>query len=166
MKMNALWLGMALPLAALAQSVEIKTDRESSVYTCGEPASFSVLVLGKDKQPVKEGQLRVTLTNFGTQQVASATVDLAKSNPATCAGTLRAPGFLKCTAYVKVGTNDCRGLCGAAYEPEKIRAGSERPADFDAFWTRPSRSSTPRCRRSRAWSGSTSSAPTSTRPSG
>jgi cephalosporin-C deacetylase-like acetyl esterase len=29
---------------------------------------------------------------------------------------------------------DYRGLFGAAYEPEKIRAGSERPADFDAFW--------------------------------
>ena len=134
--MKRMMVGMCtlLPLLAPAQSVEIKADRESFVYACGEPATFSVLVLGKDKQPVRQGQLRVTLTNFGTQQIASATIDLSKSNPATCAGTLREPGFLKCTAYVKVGTNDCRGVCGAAVEPEKIRAGSERPADFDAFW--------------------------------
>ena len=134
MKRMALWLGMALPLLALAQSVEIKADRESYVYACGDPASFTIQVLGEDKQPVKAGQLRVSLTNFGTQQVASATFDLAKANPVTCAGTLREPGFLKCSASVKIGANDCRRLAGVAYEPEKIKAGCERPADFDAFW--------------------------------
>ena len=123
----------ALPLLALAQSVEITADRESYVYACGEPAAFSIRVLGKDNQPVKEGQLRVTLTNFGTQQVAGATFDLSKANPVTSTGTLREPGFLKCTATVKLD-KDYKGLAGAAYEPEKIGAGSERPADFDAFW--------------------------------
>lgn len=122
-----------LPVLAWAQSVEVKADRDTYVYACGEPATFSIQVLGKDKKPVKEGQLRVTLTNFGTQQVANAVFDLSKANPVTCAGTLREAGFLKCAAFVKLD-REYRGLGGVAYDPEKITAGSERPADFDAFW--------------------------------
>jgi cephalosporin-C deacetylase-like acetyl esterase len=121
------------PLLALAQSVEITADRTNAVYACNETATFSVCVLGADKRPVRSGQLRVALSNFGTQQVANAVIDLAQGNPATCAGTLREPGFLKCVATVKLD-KEVRGVFGAAYEPEKITAGSERPADFDAFW--------------------------------
>ena len=124
---------LALPLLALAQSVTIKADRESYVYVCGEPATFSIQVLDKNNQPVKSGQLNVTLTNFGTQQVASAAFDLATANPVTSRGTLREPGFLKCTATVNLDKG-YRGVSGVAYEPEKITAGSARPADFDAFW--------------------------------
>ena len=124
---------LLLPLLAVAQSVEVKADRDSHVYACGEPAAFSIRVLGKDKQPVTAGQLRVSLTNFGTQQVANATFDLAQANPVTCSGTLREPGFLKCTANIRLD-HDVKGLAGAAYEPEKIAPGSARPADFDAFW--------------------------------
>ncbi len=126
-------LGMALPVLAWAQAVDVRADRESHVYACGEPATFTVRVSGADRQPVTSGQLRVTLTNFGTQQVAHAVFDLAKANPVTCAGTLREPGFLKCTAVATLG-KEIKGLSGAAYEPEKIVAGSARPADFDAFW--------------------------------
>ncbi len=122
-----------LPLLALAQSVEITTDHTNAVYACGEPATFAIWVLGADKKPVKEGLLRVTLTNFGTQQVDTAILNLAAANPASCSGTLRRPGFLKCTATVRLD-KEYKGLYGAAYEPEKIKAGSERPADFDAFW--------------------------------
>ena len=123
---------LLLPLLAMAQSVEIKADRDSHVYACGEPAAFSIRVLGKDKQPVTAGQLRVSLTNFGPQQVANATFDLAQANPVTCSGTLREPGFLKCTAAIRL-EQDGRGLAGAAYEPEKIAPGSARPGDADAI---------------------------------
>ncbi len=133
MKKTTMTVIMALPVLALAQSVAIKADRESYVYACGDPAAFSIQVLDKDNQPVKAGQLRVTLTNFGTQQIANATFDLAKANPAICKGTLQEPGFLKCMASVKLD-KDYRGISGVAYDPEKITAGSLRPADFDAFW--------------------------------
>jgi len=124
---------LTLPLLALAQSVEVKADRDSYVYACGEPATFSIHVLDKDKQPVKHGQLRVVLTNFGTQQLSNVTFDLATANPVTSSGTLHEPGFLKCTATLQLDKG-YRGLSGAAYEPEKITAGSARPADFDVFW--------------------------------
>jgi len=116
-----------------AQSVEVTADRPSHVYACGEPATFIIRVLGGDKQPVKSGQLHVTLTNFGTQHIAGVTFDLSKTCPLTCTGTMRDPGFMKCTATIKLD-KDYRGLSGVAYDPEKITAGSARPVDFDAFW--------------------------------
>jgi cephalosporin-C deacetylase-like acetyl esterase len=122
-----------MPLWVAAQSVEISVDRETAVYACGEQAAFTVRVLDEGGQPVKQGTLTVSLTNFGTQQVARATFDLAAANPVTCRGTLDVPGFLKCDAAAKFG-KEVRGTFGVAYAPDKIRAGSERPADFDAFW--------------------------------
>ena len=124
---------LLLPVWVTAQSVEIKADRESYVYSCGEPALFSIRVLGKDHLPVKSGQLAVTLTNFGTQHVAQASFDLAQANPVTCTGTLREPGFLRCVANARLDKTYTR-LSGVAYDPERITAGSPRPADFDAFW--------------------------------
>lgn len=123
----------ALPLAALAQSVEIAADRASAVYACGERVTFTVRALGADKQLLSTGRLSVAVSNFGAQSLASATFDLSKGNPVTIAGALGEPGFVKCVGAVKLD-KEVRGVCGAAVEPEKIRAGSERPADFDAFW--------------------------------
>lgn len=133
MKRMALMWGVALPLLALAQSVEISADRAEAVYACGETATFTVRALGADGQLLKAGRVNVALSNFGPQSVTNAAFDLEAGNPVTCSGTLREPGFLKCVATAKLG-KEVRGVCGAAYEPGKIAAGSERPADFDAFW--------------------------------
>jgi cephalosporin-C deacetylase-like acetyl esterase len=133
MKVSLVSLLAALPLFVWAQSVEVRADRDAHVYGCGENAAFTVRVLGADKQPLSSGTVLVTLTNFGTQQVASAVFNLAEANPVTCSGTLHEPGFLKCTAVANLD-KEVKGLSGAAYEPEKITAGSARPADFDAFW--------------------------------
>ncbi len=134
--MKKLLLGLCalLPALALAQSVEIVADHSNAVYACGAPATFTVRVVGADQQSVKAGHLAVNLSNFGPQVITNAVFDLAKGNPVTCTGKLAQPGILKCVASVKIGTNNCRNVFGAAYSPEKIVAGSQRPADFDAFW--------------------------------
>ena len=134
MNVKLMALGLLVPVFAWAQTVEVRADRDSHVYRCGEPTTFTVRVVDKDNQPLTAGQLSVVLSNFGTQQVAYAAFDLAKANPVTCTGTLHEPGFLKCTAVVKLDKAQVRGVSGAAYEPEKIVAGSPRPADFDAYW--------------------------------
>lgn len=133
MKRMPVTLFALLPLLALAQSVEITSDRTNALYACGERATFTVCVLNTNRQPATSGRVTVALSNFGPQVITNAVFDLTAGNPVTCSGTLREPGFLKCVASTKVGA-DLRGVFGVAYEPEKIRAGSERPADFDAFW--------------------------------
>lgn len=122
-----------VPALVLAQSVAITTDHTNAVYVCGQPATFTARVLGADQQLLKTGRLAVSLSNFGPQILTNATFDLAQGNPVTCTGTLNRPGLLKCVASIKLD-KDYRGVYGAAYEPEKIVAGSPRPADFDAFW--------------------------------
>ncbi len=134
MKKLIVGLVAMLPVLALAQSVEIVTDHANAVYACGVPATFTVRVVGADQQPVKAGRLTVNLSNFGPQVITNATFDLAQGNPVTCTGKLEQPGILKCVASIKLGTNNCRSVFGVAVRPEKIVAGSERPADFDAFW--------------------------------
>jgi cephalosporin-C deacetylase-like acetyl esterase len=134
--MKKLMVGLValLPVLALAQSVEIVTDHSNAVYACGVPATFTVRVLDADKQPAKAGHLTANLSNFGPQVITNGVFDLAKGNPVTCTGALEKPGMLKCVASIKLDTNNCRAVFGAAYDPEKIVAGSQRPADFDAFW--------------------------------
>lgn len=122
-----------VPLMAIAQSIEIISDHTNAVYKCGESATFAISVLGADKQPVKSGSVTVMVNNFGSKVVTNATFDLSAGNPAKIAAALNEPGFLKCTASAKMD-KDYRSVFGVAYEPEKITAGSERPADFDAFW--------------------------------
>lgn len=122
-----------LPVLAVAQSVEIAVDHADAVYACGVPARFTVRVLGADKRLATSGRLDVAVNNFGQQVLTNAVFDLAAGNPVSLSGALRVPGFLKCVATAKIG-KDVRGVYGAAVEPEKIEAGSARPADFDAFW--------------------------------
>ena len=59
-----------LPLYVLVQSIDVRADRDSHVYRCGEEATFTVCVLGEDKQAATSGEVRMTFTNLGTQQVA------------------------------------------------------------------------------------------------
>lgn len=133
--MKKLLLGLCalVPAFAPAQSIVITTDHTNAVYACGRPATFTLRVLGADAQPVKAGRLTVNLSNFGPQLITNEVFDLAQGNPVRCSGALDQPGILKCVATVKLD-KDLRGVSGAAYDPEKIRAGSERPADFDEFW--------------------------------
>lgn len=135
--MGGRWMRMAVlfaPFSLLAQTIEISTDCADAVYACGERAVFTVRAVGADKQPVRAGTLNVTLGNFGPRTLTNAVFDLAAANPVVVAGSLNEPGFLKCVATAKIGTNACRTVYGAACDPGKIAAGSARPADFDAFW--------------------------------
>ncbi|MEK6796030.1 MAG: acetylxylan esterase [Spirochaetota bacterium] len=124
---------IAVPFLAFTQSIEMMSDHTNAVYTCGEVATFTIQVLDKDKNPLSSGRLNVSVNNFGPKVITNAVFDLAAGNPVTISGTLAEPGFLKCTASIKLD-KDYRTVFGAAYEPEKLVAGSACPADFDEFW--------------------------------
>ncbi len=50
------------------------------------------------------------------------------------AGTLKAPGFLRCIAIVEKDGRTYRGLATAAFKPDLIKPTVGEPADFDKFW--------------------------------
>ena len=125
--------------------VEVTTDATNALYACGAPATFSVrLTDGDTGLPMTTGVVRARLDNFGERLVAERAFDLSRTNGFAIAGTLSEPGFLRLTVsgaseemrFADNGTwnGGSNFTWSVGYEPERIRVGSERPADFDAFW--------------------------------
>ena len=125
--------GVALipALVAAELTFRIGTDHPDAVYACGEKAVFTVTAIVSNEVKATEGVVSAALDNFGTQQVATATFDLAKGNPFTVSGTLAEPGFLRLTL---AGKGAKRTVQSVGYDPGRIRRGGPRPDDFDAWW--------------------------------
>ncbi len=116
--------------------VKADLDHADSHYAMGEKAVFSFTVM-KDGKPLDKGTAHVTFWKNGTK-TARKSIDLAKRNPFTLSETMDKPGFIDPTIDVnvdgkKVHSNNHR-LIGAAFDPEKIRAGAGAPADLLDYW--------------------------------
>ena len=127
--------------AAVPVEFKVETDHADCLYRCGEKASFTIAVIGKDGKKLTEGRFKAKLDNFGEKILAEKEVDLAQGNPFTVAAVKDTPGFMRLSigADAKAFTlpkTAGQGTFhwGVAYEPEKIRPGAENPADFDSFW--------------------------------
>ena len=126
--------GMMLLAGALAfaqTTFKIQADRETCFYACGERATFTVTAVDSNGVPVKAGTVTASLDNFGPKKFEKRSVDLARENPFTVAGTLAEPGFLRLCLAGKGCKNQ---VFGVGYEPEKLEKGSPSPDDFDALW--------------------------------
>ena len=109
----------------------VTMNHPDAMYRVGEKAVLTLTAtdgVGK----VTSGTVKVTMDNYGSKSLGARTVDLARENPFTLELALDEPGF----ACVKVaGAGRSRPFVwGVGYEPERIVAGGEVPADFDAFW--------------------------------
>ncbi|NLZ62646.1 MAG: acetylxylan esterase [Lentisphaerae bacterium] len=123
----------ALSLSA-APKFTFTLDRPEAQYKCGEPATFTVLLAEEDGTPLSQGEMTLTLTRDGRDKISSTKIDLSQQNPATVAGTLETPGFLRLQASYAGGEKPLYAIYGAAYEPLKIQAGAPMPEDFWSFW--------------------------------
>ena len=99
-------------------------DDADSRYECGQTATFHV------KSALTFGVAHVRLDNFGSRVLKDFDVDLARQRELTVEGTRDIPGFLLLT----VTSGKVTKRWGAAFSPDKISAGAERPADFESFW--------------------------------
>ena len=109
----------------------VGTDHADALYRCGEPAEFTVSVLDGTTL-VRTGAVDIVLDDFGTNVFARKSFSLEHGNPFAVRGTLHAPGFLRISVS---GPGDGRKVWSAGYEPERIRAATGVPRDFDAFWS-------------------------------
>jgi len=50
------------------------------------------------------------------------------------AGTMQAPGFLRCRVFVRYDGKEYEGMATAAFSPEAIQPTTTPPADFVQFW--------------------------------
>ena len=111
-------------LRAPLEPFSVWCDDPDSLYKCGQKAVFNV------HSSLTSGVAHVRLDNFGTKVLQEFDVNLAERRAFTVDGTRDVPGFLLLT--VTCGKTVKRW--GAAFSPEKITAGAERPADFESFW--------------------------------
>ena len=132
----------ALRLVAAPFKVTVCDGHADSLYRLGEKARFTLTAkdLAKDAAS-RGGVVDVTMDHFGGKTILHKDWKPSEEPNLVLEGSLDEPGFLRVTAlpYPRPeGTLWWLGkgnVCwSVGYEPEKIKAGCARPADFDAYW--------------------------------
>ena len=139
-KMLALTCVAAMSVYAAPYSFKIECDEPARMRAVGEQTEFRIYCTDLATTNGFGGEVEVKLDNFGTVVFASRKVDPAKENPISLRGSLDKPGFLRAVAInanttpTRFGLGDGNACASVGYEPEKIRPGFDRPADFDEYW--------------------------------
>lgn len=102
-------------------------------YTCGEKPTFKVLVL-KHHSPMQNVEIAYELSEDNMPAHKSGKMVLKAGEGKIQLGTMKVPGFLRCSVTVKDGDFTYKGMATAGFDIEKIAPTVENPADFDEFW--------------------------------
>jgi len=134
-----------LSAAVVTQAVILEiAESEMRSYKVNEPVTFTLTAKEDSGEKLSAGKYKLYFRDSGGKNYRNAiTVDVAKNNPFTVTTQLDRPGFIFLTPSAltmpdgkkiqwKRKTPEPFG--GAAVEPEKIRTGGKKPADFDQFW--------------------------------
>jgi cephalosporin-C deacetylase len=113
--------------------IRVAPDRDDWTYQLNEPVKFAVSVTLNNRPaaglPVKY--------SCGLEQMPPTiekTVTTAGQAFIIEAGTLKEPGFLRCTVTLERNGQTYRGLATAGFRPDLIQPAVTDPADFDKFW--------------------------------
>lgn len=111
--------------------VTVTPDHQDWTYRVGEQATFVVNVL-------KSGTL---LNNVRIDYAAGPEMyqDVRKSvvlkeGKLKLTGSMEHPGFYRVDVTAHVNGKDYRGVCSAAFSPEKLLPSTVMPQDFESFW--------------------------------
>lgn len=114
-------------------TVTVTPDHKDWNYNVGETATFTVNVL-KSGTLLDNAQISYEM---GPEMYPNEKKDLTlKDGTAKIKGTMKTPGFYRLTVTAHVDGKDYKGLCTAAFSPEKIQPTTKCPDDFDAFWSK------------------------------
>jgi cephalosporin-C deacetylase len=134
-------VGFFFPLAGIAQPVEqavkllVAPDHSDWQYKVGEPCKFSISVI-ENSMPLKNVKLNYQVGLEKMKPSKSGTLTLSDGSAVIDAGTLNAPGFLRCLVYAEVNGKQYKGLATAGYNITAIQPTVTKPADFDEFWNK------------------------------
>ena len=128
-------VALAAPAAHPYEVYEVRVAPESGAWTAsrGEKVSFGVTL--ENCNVPADGELEYFISEDMMPARKSGHVKLRKGRATIDAGTMRAPGFLRCEA-VYTGPDGRRysGLGTIGFDPDSIVPATENPADFDTFW--------------------------------
>lgn len=120
-------------LVSAAPKIEVTPDSAAGVYELDQKVTWSIRIA--DEGASLEGKLDYTIKSGGLTEIAQGTLDLNEGR-AQVSGSRSNPGTLLLTLRYKPKDSDkeLTALGGAVIAPDKIKASSAPPDDFDAFW--------------------------------
>jgi cephalosporin-C deacetylase-like acetyl esterase len=116
-------------------SVILEPDRADWTYRVGQEASIRVYVL-KNNVPLSNLTVRCAYGPEMLPPVKTMLLNMPRREALLKTPGLQAPGFQTVRATVEVEGQTYSSYVNLGYEPEKIRAVTTMPADFEAFWDR------------------------------
>ncbi|MCW3111919.1 MAG: Cephalosporin-C deacetylase [Segetibacter sp.] len=113
--------------------VLVAPDHTNWTYKTGEEAKFTITVL-RYGNPVPNVKIKYEIGPEKMEPVKRDSLNLADGKITLSGGTMKTPGFLRCTVTAFVDDKEYRNLATAGYDPEAIKPTEKNPADFVAFW--------------------------------
>lgn len=116
-----------------AITVTVTPDHKDWNYKVGEQAVFTVNVLNNGTL-VDNAEISYEM---GPEMYPDQKKNMVlKDGTATIKGKMKTPGFYRLTVTAHVAGKDYKGMCTAAFSPEKIEPTAQCPEDFDEFWAK------------------------------
>lgn len=111
--------------------VTVQPDHQDWNYEVGQKAQFTVNVR-------KSGTLLDNVTidyEAGPEMYPEVKKqEVLKDGTMKWTGTMKQPGFYRLTVVAHVDGKDYKGMCTAAFSPEKLRPTTVMPNDFESYW--------------------------------
>ena len=124
-------LGMEAQIRGTNFTVTVTPDHKDWNYKVGEQAVFTVNVL-KSGTLVDNASISYEM---GPEMYPTEKKQMTlKDGTAKIKGGMKNPGFYRLTVTAHINGKEYRGMCTAAFSPEKIQPTAQCPADFDEFW--------------------------------
>lgn len=111
----------------------ISPDHDDWQYVPGEKVTFTVQIL-YHFNPLKNVKAFYEIGPEKQEPVKRDSLILDGKPLVLDGGTLKTPGFLRCTVYLDYEGKRYRGLATAGFTPETIKPTVQLPSDFDTFW--------------------------------
>jgi len=111
----------------------ISPNHDDWIYNKGENAKFEVTIF-KNNVPLKNVKIYYETGLERMTPVKKDSMILALGTTIIDGGTLKQPGFLRCTVTATFEGVVYRGLATAGFEPYAIQPYAIMPTDFLQFW--------------------------------
>jgi hypothetical protein len=124
----------AQPTQKLVQVI-VTPDKADWTYNTGDRAEFTIQVL-RNNVALDGIEVNYKIQPELVEIWDEGTVTLKKGSATIKADKFKEPGFLRCTASVKIDGNTYSSYATAGFSPEKIEPSTTLPNDFMEFWNK------------------------------
>jgi cephalosporin-C deacetylase len=113
--------------------VVVAPDHKNWTYKTGEEVKFTITVL-QNGNPISNAKIKYEIGPEKMEPSKKDSIKLAEGTITVNGGSLKTPGFLRCTVTADVDNKQYRNLATAGFDPEAIKPTEENPSDFVQFW--------------------------------